>query len=281
MTELRQKHKLDVLLDVAELSRATYYYHLKKQASQDKYSEIKEQIVLIYTENKGRFGYRRITLALRNRGYVVNHKTVQKLMKEMGIICRVRMKKYHSYKGEIGKVAPNLLERDFKAKKPNLKWVTDVTEFKLFGQKLYLSPILDLCSRDIVSYTISDRPVLSMVTSMLDKAFATIPDNTGLILHSDQGWQYQHKKFQRMLKKKGIRQSMSRKGNCLDNAVMENFFGLLKSELLYLQDFSSIEHFISELIEYLDYYNNRRIKVKLKGLPPVMHSVQVQIVQTA
>jgi len=274
VTELRQKHKLDVLLDVAELSRATYYYHLKKQANQDKYSEIKEQIVLIYTENKGRFGYRRITLALRNRGYVVNHKTVQKLMKEMGIICRVRMKKYHSYKGEIGKVAPNLLERDFKAKKPNLKWVTDVTEFKLFGQKLYLSPILDLCSRDIVSYTISDRPVLSMVTSMLDKAFATIPDNTGLILHSDQGWQYQHKKFQRMLKKKGIRQSMSRKGNCLDNAVMENFFGLLKSELLYLQDFSSIEHFISELIEYLDYYNNRRIKVKLKGLPPVMHRQQ-------
>lgn len=274
MTELRQKHKLDVLLGVAELSRATYYYHLKRQSAQDKYSEIKEQISLIYTENKGRFGYRRITLALRNRGYTVNHKTVQKLMKALGIICRVRMKKYRSYKGEIGKVAPNLLERDFKAEKPNLKWVTDVTQFNLFGQKLYLSPILDLCSSDIVSYTISDRPVLSMVTSMLDKAFTTIPDDTGLILHSDQGWQYQHKEFQRMLKKKGIRQSMSRKGNCLDNAVIENFFGLLKSELLYLQDFESIEHFISELIEYLDYYNYRRIKVKLKGLPPVLHRQQ-------
>lgn len=225
-------------------------------------------------ENKGRYGYRRITLVLRKRGYVVNHKTVQKLMKDLGIICRVRMKKYRSYKGEIGKIAPNLLERDFKARKPNLKWVTDVTEFQLFGQKLYLSPILDLCSRDIVSYTISDRPVLSMVTSMLDKAFATIPDDTNLILHSDQGWQYQHKKFQRMLKKKGIRQSMSRKGNCLDNAVIENFFGLLKSELLYLQDFESIEHFIAELVEYLDYYNNRRIKAKLKGLPPVLHRQQ-------
>src|SRR5690606_4821435 len=142
----------------------------------------------VYTENKGRYGYRRITLALRNRGYVVNHKTVQKLMKELGIICRVRMKKYRSYKGEIGKIAPNLLDRDFKAERPNLKWVTDVTEFNLFGQKLYLSPILDLCSSNIVSYTISDRPVLSMVTSMLDKAFATIPDDTGLILHSDQGW---------------------------------------------------------------------------------------------
>lgn len=274
MTELRQKHKLDVLLGVAELSRATYYYHLKRQSTQDKYSEIKEQIILIYNENKGRFGYRRITLELRNRSYVVNHKTVQKLMKELGIVCRVRMKKYRSYKGEVGKVAPNLLNRDFKSKKPNLKWVTDVTEFNLFGQKLYLSPILDLCSRDIVSYTISDRPVLSMVTSMLDKAFAAIPDDTGLILHSDQGWQYQHKKFQHMLRKKGIQQSMSRKGNCLDNAVMENFFGLLKSELLYLQDFSSIEHFIAELIEYLDYYNNRRIKVKLKGLPPALHRQQ-------
>lgn len=274
MTELRQKHKLDVLLAVAGLSRATYYYHFKKQATQDKYCVIKEQIVLIYTENRGRFGYRRITLALRNRGYVLNHKTVQKLMKEMGIICRVRMKKYHSYKGEIGKIAPNLLERDFKAKKPNQKWVTDVTEFKLFGQKLYLSPILDLCSGDIVSYTISERPDLSMVTSMLDKAFVTLPDDTGLILHSDQGFQYQHKQYQRMLKKKGVRQSMSRKGNCLDNAVMENFFGLLKSELLYLQDFESIDHFVIELIEYLDYYNNRRIKVKLQGLPPVLHRQQ-------
>jgi transposase InsO family protein len=113
-----------------------------------------------------------------------------------------------------------------------------------------------------------------MVTSMLNKAFTTIPDNTGLILHSDQGWQYQHKTFQRMLKKKGIRQSMSRKGKCLDNAVMENFFGLLKSELLYLQDFKSVDHFITELVEYLDYYNNRRIKAKLKGLPPVLHRQQ-------
>ena len=232
---------------------------------------------MISTENKGRFGYRRITLALRNRGYVVNHKTVQKLMKQLGIICRVRVKKYRSYKGEIGKVAPNLLNRNFKAEKPNMKWVTDVTEFNLFGQKLYLSPILDLCSSDIVSYTISDRPILSMVTSMLDKAFETIPDNTSLILHSDQGWQYQHKRFQYLLKKKGIRQSMSRKGNCLDNAVMENFFGLLKSELLYLQNFESVEHFITELTEYLDYYNNRRIKVKLKGLPPVLHRQQALI----
>ena len=149
-------------------------------------------------------------------------------MKELGLVCRVRMKKYRSYKGEVGKIAPNLLNRDFHAEKPNQKWVTDVTEFSLFGEKLYLSPILDLYSSDLVSYTISDRPILSMVTTMLDKAFEKIPDGTNLILHSDQGWQYQHKQYQQMLQKKGIQQSMSRKGNCLDNAVVENFLACLK-----------------------------------------------------
>ena len=188
-------------------------------------------------------------------------------MRRLGLVCRVRAKKYHSYKGEVGKIAPDLLNRNFHAEKPNQKWVTDVTEFSLFGQKLYLSPILDLHNGYLVSYTISERPVLSMVTTMLDKAFATIPDGIGLILHSDQGWQYQHKLYQRMLNAKGIRQSMSRKGNCLDNAVAENFFGLLKSELFYLQKFQSMQHFKQELIDYLDYYNNRRIKAKLKGLP--------------
>lgn len=199
---------------------------------------------------------------------------VQRLMKDLGLVCRVRMKKYRSYKGEVGKIVPNLLNRDFYAEKPNQKWVTDVTEFSLFGQRLYLSPILDLHGSYLISYTISDRPILSMVTTMLDKAFETISNGTELILHSDQGWQYQHKAYQQMLRKKGIRQSMSRKGNCLDNAVMENFFGLLKSELLYLQEFESMEHFKQELLDYLEYYNNRRIKTKLKGLPPALHRQQ-------
>lgn len=260
-----------ILLAVAQLPRATYYYQAKRHAEQDKYSRAKEEISDIYHENKGRYGYRRITSELRIRGFLLNHKTVQRLMKEIGLVCRVRMKKYKSYKGDVGKIAPNLLERNFEAKMPNQKWVTDVTEFSLFGEKLYLSPILDLCSRDVVSYAISDKPVLSMVTEMLDKAFSAIPAGTSLILHSDQGWHYQHKQYQRILKSKGIRQSMSRKGNCLDNAVIENFFGLLKSELLYLQTFESMEHFKRELIDYLDYYNNRRIKAKLKGLTPALH----------
>lgn len=246
--KLRQTFSLEILFLIAQLPRSTYYYHEKQLARTDKHHEAKENITAIYHENKGRYGYRRIVTELRRRGFPLNHKTVQRLMKELGLVCRVRMKKYRSYKGEVGKIAPNLLERNFEAEKPNQKWVTDVTEFGLFGQKLYLSPILDLCSRDIISYSVSYKPVLSMVTEMLDKAFAKIPSDTNLILHSDQGWQYQHRQYQRMLACKGIRQSMSRKGNCLDNAVIENFFGLLKSELLYLQEFESMEHFNQELV---------------------------------
>ena len=256
------------------LARATYYYHAKRLAEPDKYVYVKKMILKIYTENKKRVGYRRITMELHNQGVYINHKTVRKLMKQQGLRCRVRMKRYNSYKGDVGKIASNLLERNFEATMPNQKWVTDITEFSLFGRKLYLSPILDLYSRDIVSYSISDRPVFSQVVDMLEQAFQKIPDGTNLILHSDQGWQYQMKNYQQRLEAKGIRQSMSRKGNCLDNALIENFFGVLKTELLYLQDFESVEHFKRELIDYLDYYNNRRIKAKLKGLTPALHRQQ-------
>ena len=272
--KLRQKHKLGILLSVAQLARATFYYHLKQMKKQDKYAQAKEEIIAIYYENKGRYGYRRITDVLRQRKIPLNHKTVQRLMKEQGLVCRVRMKKYRSYKGEIGRIAPNLLNRDFSTTAPNQKWVTDVTEFSLFGEKVYLSPILDLHSSDLVSFVISDRPVLSMVMNMLDAAARQLPPGAAPILHSDQGWQYQHKQYQKALAEYGIVQSMSRKGNCLDNAVIENFFGLLKSELLYLQDFHSIQHFKQELLDYLDYYNNKRIKLKLKGLPPAVHRRQ-------
>ena len=195
----------------------------------------------------------------------------------MGILklkSMVRVKRYRSYKGEIGKVAPNLINRDFKAERPAQKWTTDITEFSLFGRKLYLSPVLDMFNGEIISYSISERPHLGQVMDMLDKAFKRIPDGTDLIFHSDQGWQYQHKMYQRRLRDKGIRQSMSRKGNCLDNAVMENFFGLLKSELLYLREFRDINEFRNELEKYIDYYNNQRIKGKLKGLSPVQYRVQ-------
>ena len=273
--ELRQKYKLTALLELAEMPRSTYYYHVKQLKKPDKYAAIKENITAIYHENQGRYGYRHITMELHNRGYQVNHKTVQRLMKTLHLKCMVRIKKYRSYKGEVGKIAPNILKRDFNTTEPNQKWTTDITEFALFGTKLYLSSILDMYNGEIISYEISGRPVLGQVLRMLDNAFAKIPDNTNLIFHSDQGWrQYQHKTYQKRLKDKGIRQSMSRKGNCLDNSIMENFFGLLKSELLYLREFDSMEEFRVELERYIDYYNNKRIKAKLKGLSPVQYRLQ-------
>ena len=135
------------------------------------------------------------------------------------------------------------------------------------------TPVYDFVSEDGIEHRVWVISEAADV-AMIEEAFAKIPAGTSLILHSDQGWQYQHKQYQRMLREKGIRQSMSRKGNCLDNAVIENFFGLLKSELLYLQEFRSMEHFKQELVAYLDYYNNRRIKAKLKGLPPAIHRQQ-------
>jgi transposase InsO family protein len=219
-----------------------------------------------------------VTLDLRERGTIANHKLVMKLMKQEQLTCQVRMKKYRSYRGEIGKIAPDLIQRNFSATAPNQKWTTDITEFSLFGSKLYLSPILDMFNSEVVDFTISDRPFLKQVTDMVKSAFSKIPDGSKLIFHSDQGWQYQHSEYQKLLRDKCVIQSMSRKGNCLDNSIMENFFGLLKSELLYLQTFESLDHFKRELVEYIDYYNNRRIKLKLKGMSPVMYRTHSQLV---
>jgi len=171
-------------------------------------------------------------------------------------------------------VARNLLKRDFTARKPNRKWTTDITEFAVAGEKLYLSPILDLYNGEIISYSISNRPTFTQVKDMLDKALVKLPPSCRPILHSDQGWQYQMRQYQQQLRQNKIRQSMSRKGNCLDNAVMENFFGILKSELYYMQQFTSYEHLKKAIEEYIHYYNNIRIKQKLNGLSPVEYRTQ-------
>jgi transposase InsO family protein len=197
-----------------------------------------------------------------------------KIMKQERLTCLLRKKRYYSYRGQLGKLAPNLLSRDFSATEPNLKWATDITEFRLSGQKVYLSPIMDLFNGEIVSYSISKNPDFHQIIDMLQRAFCKIPDQNSLILHSDQGWQYQMTPYRRMLREKGVRQSMSRKGNCFDNSVIENFFGLLKSEFYHNQTFHSFESFSHELEDYIDYYNNRRIKVKLDGLSPVQYRTQ-------
>lgn len=231
------------LLAFANIPRSTFYYCVRQFDKPDLDADLKLLIQSIYEEHQGRYGYRRIRDELFNRGHRVNHKKVQRIMKELGLKSVVRMKKYRSYKGTVGKIAPNVLDRNFKADKPNEKWVTDITEFKLFGEKLYLSPVLDLFNGEIITYTIGSRPTYSLVSEMLTKAFKRLSEEDELLLHSDQGWHYQMKPYQHALMEQGVTQSMSRKGNCYDNAVMENFFGIIKSELLYLNEFENINHF--------------------------------------
>jgi putative transposase len=251
------------------MARSSYYYHHKKSLLSDKYKEIKELINRIYHYHKGRYGYRRITLEINKRGLLINHKTVLKLMRELGLKSLIRVKRYKSYKGQIGLTAPNILQRDFKAVKPNKKWATDITEFKVLGNKLYLSPIIDLFNGEIISYDLSEKPDFKQVVAMLKMSFKKISNHKNLILHSDQGWQYQMKQYRRLLQDKGIIQSMSRKGNCLDNAVIESFFGILKSELFYLNKYESISQLKKDIKEYIEYYNNERIKKDLSAMSPI------------
>ena len=266
---------LDILLNIIKLARSTYYYQLKQLDKSDKNHDIKDEIQAIFTEHKGNYGYRRMTLELRNRGYIVNHKKVQRLMRVLGLSARIRRKrKYSSYQGEIGKKADNLIQRQFEASKPMEKCYTDVTEFAIpaSSQKLYLSPVLDGFNSEIIAYNLSRSPNLAQVKTMLEQAFSEeYYENT--ILHSDQGWQYQHNSYHQFLESRGIQPSMSRKGNSTDNGMMESFFGILKSEMFYGYEktFKSLNQLEQAIVDYIDYYNNKRIKVKLKGLSPVQY----------
>lgn len=243
----------------------------------DRHAGLKDKIREIYHYHKGRYGYRRITFSLRKQGLLVNHKTVQRLMAELSLRSVIRVKKYRSWKGEVGKAAPNILSRNFGASKANEKWVTDVTEFSVQGKKLYLSPVLDLFNREIISYSLSEKPVMEMVNTMLHGAFSVLGPEDAPLLHTDQGWQYRMAGYQAKLKARGMTQSMSRKGNCLDNAVMENFFGTLKSECFYLNKFSDLNELRKAIEDYIQYYNNERISLKLKGLSPVEYRIQALI----
>ena len=259
------------------MARSTFYYHLKHHKKKDKYKDVKDMIYSIFHKHKGRYGYRRITLELRNEGRLINHKTVKKLMDELGLKSEVRKVKYRSYKGDVGKTAPNIIDRDFTAERPYQKLATDVTQMTIEGRKAYLSPILDMCDGEVLSYVITDTPNLEMVINMLNQMYENVDLPEGVVLHSDQGWHYQHAAYQNSLKKHGIVQSMSRKGNCLDNAMMENFFGIMKSELLYSGKYTSMDVFIKDLKEYIEYYNNERIKLRLKGMSPVQYRTQFQM----
>ena len=265
------------MLQLSGLARSTFYYYLKHQNT-DKYECEKQEIVNIFNANKGRYGYRRVLTVLRRKGYTINHKTVLKLMSSLGLKGKQRKSdKYHSYKGEVGKVADNLLKRDFYAAKPFEKLTTDVTQFKICDEKVYLSPVMDLFNREIVSYSISLSPNLEQVREMLNGLFDKLPVDATPLFHSDQGWQYQHVEYQRLLSEHNITQSMSRKGNCMDNGAMENFFGRLKVDMFYGEKFECVDTFIDELKKYINYYNNQRISNKLKGMSPVQYRTHLQV----
>ena len=266
---------LDILLKAIKLARSTYYYHLKQLDKPDKDQELKAEVQLIFIEHKGNYGYRRIHLELRNRGYLVNQKRVQRLIEVLNLQAKMRQKrKYSSHKGDVGKKADNLIQRQFEATKPMQKCYTDVTKFAIPASrlKLYLSPVLDGFNSEIISYNLSTSPNLVQMKAMLEQAF-TENHYENTILHSDQGGQYQHDFYHHFLKNKGIQPSMSRNGNSPDNGMMESFFGILKSEMFYGYEKSlqSLKQLEQAIVDYIDYYNNKRIKVKLKGLSPVQY----------
>ena len=265
------------MLKLAGLSRSTFYYRLKMASLSDRHAVLKERITAIFDAHKGRYGYRRVTAAVRQLGQKVNHKTVQRLMVEMGLKSLVRPKKYRSYKGDAGRLAPDLLRRQFAAEAANQKWVTDVTEFNVAGEKLYLSPVMDLFNGEIIAFETARRPVFKLVEGMLNKALDQLNSNERPILHSDQGWHYQMPAYQRRLQARDIAQSMSRKGNCLDNAAMESFFAVLKSEFFHPNRFDSIQSLKDGISDYIHYYNHQRIKLKLRGLSPVQYRTQFVI----
>ena len=269
---------MQTILGIANMPRSVYYYQVSASNKIDPYLDAKKTIQAIYHRHKGRYGYRRIQAELGHQNCYLNPKTVQKLMGKLDLKSTVRPKRYQSYKGGMGKAAPHLLERNFTAPKPNQKWVTDVTQFNIKGEKVYLSPILDLYNQEIISYEIADRPQINMVMQMLQKGFKQLQPKDKPMLHSDQGWQYQMGIYQHTLKTRGLTQSMSRKGNCLDNAVMENWFGIMKTEFFYQERFESVEAFKKGLHEYIHYYNHDRIKQKLKGLSPVQYRTQSLLV---
>lgn len=276
--ELKEEgFRLKDVLKIVKIPEATYHYHIHQMEKEDPDKEWKELIYAIFQKHKGRYGYRRIHSELTEQlGYEINHKKVQRSMRDLNLKCEKfkRKSRYNSYKGKVGKVAKNRLNRRFTTPYRLQKLVTDVTEFKcLDDEKLYLSPILDLYNGEIISFGISNRPTLDFTLAPLQEAIQIIQEEAEYrtTIHSDQGWQYQHNQWVKLLKKNKIFQSMSRKGTCADNAIMENFFGILKQEMYYGEALLSYKALKQKIEEYINYYNNDRAKGKLAGMSPVKY----------
>ncbi len=265
-----------MLLQVAGLARSTFYYQCQAILRNEQQSDMEAKIRSVYDEHKGRYGYRRITAALCNSlVQPVNHKCVQRLMQKMGLRSLIRAKSRSRQTNGLSDVqVPNILQRDFSATALNQKWVTDVTEFNVNGQKLYLSACMDLYNGEIVAHRMARCPVFDLVSCTLQAALQRVKTAAGLVVHSDQGWHYKMGPYQAMLAQHHVTQSMSRKGNCLDNAAIESFFGTLKAEFFHLTKFDCLAQLETGVHDYIDYYNHERIKLGLQGLSPVAYRLR-------
>lgn len=258
-------------MQVAGLARSTYYYQCQPNTRAEQQSDMQGRIRAVYDKHKGCYGYRRITATLsKSTAKPVNHKCVQRLMQKMGLRALIRVKKrLRGVPGVSDVHVPNVLQRDFYATAPNQKWATDITEFNVNGHKLYLSACIDLYNGEITAHRMARRPVFELVSSTLWAALSRSECTAELIVHSDQGWHYKMQPYRTMLARRGVTQSMNLKGNCLENAVIESFFGTLKAEYFYVVTIEDIEALEAGMNDYIDYYNNERIKLGLRGLSPV------------
>jgi transposase InsO family protein len=279
--------RLKDLLSYTGMPKATYMYWQKRFDRENPNKELEDKILEIHNENKD-FGYRRMHGMLRKLGYVVNKKRVQRIMQKLGLQVTSftrKSRKYSSYKGKVGKVAPNRIHRRFHTHIPHQKITTDTTEFKYYEvdkkgrmviKKLYLDPFMDMCNGEILSYSITQQPSAGGIMSALKDAITiTSACPYRRTFHSDRGWAYQMKAYTHELKRHRIFQSMSRKGNCYDNSVMENFFGILKQEMYYGVVYYSYEELKEAIENYIIYYNEQRIKQKLGWMSPVEYRLKL------
>jgi putative transposase len=276
--DLKAAHPLSVLLEVAGVARSTFFYHQERLKRPDPHADLNAAIQSAFARAKGRYGYRRVHREMVKAGWRVAKKTILKHMRALGLVCHVRRRRrFTTYRGEISPAAPNLLNRAFTATAPNQTWVTDITEFRVGDEKLYLSPVMDLFDRQIIAFTTGRSPSVALTTNALRSAISTITPDEHPLVHSDQGFHYQHGAWKRLLAEAGATPSMSRKGNCLDNAVIESFFGHLKTELVSPANCTSIADLERAITDYIAWYNQERTSATLKGLSPVQYRTQALV----
>ncbi len=269
---LRNTYSLAELLKQLRIPKSSYFYHNKRLMRPEKYTDLRKLVKEIFHENKSRYGYRRIHMVVDRTGKQVSEKVIRRLMTEEQLkVHSKRSKKYSSYKGEVSPAVENVIKRDFKAASPNIKWLTDITEFRLPAGKVYLSPIIDCYDGLVVSWTIGMTPNSEMVTSMLDAAILSLAEGERPIVHSDRGAHYRWPGWISRMTDAQLTRSMSKKGCSPDNAACEGFFGRLKNEMFYNRSWNeiTIEGFIDELDCYIRWYNEKRIKISLGALSPI------------